>query len=83
MQIARLPKDDHLVARLLARCPPLALADRVRSAKEREELARRYADAAMAVIAASAPAYGPNRRRAWRKTMSRPACRRPSCWAYE
>jgi hypothetical protein len=38
------------IARLLARCLPLALADRLRSAKEREELARRYADAAMAAL---------------------------------
>jgi hypothetical protein len=51
-------KDDHLVARLLARCLPLALADRVRSAKEREELARRYADAAMAALVEAIPKGG-------------------------
>ena len=44
-------KDDHLVARL-------ALADRVRSAKEREELARRYADAAMAALVEAIPKGG-------------------------
>jgi serine/threonine-protein kinase len=44
-------EEDHLAARFLARCLPLALADGTLTAQRRRELARSYADRAMAALA--------------------------------